>query len=375
MLVKNNYKECLTNLACSIRKYFELDYKHNTLDYIDKLLEEKQPKNVVVILFDGMGSRILDRTLSKSDFLIKHKYKEITTVFPATTTAATTSMQTGLNPIEHGYLGWNMYLSPIDETVELYTGINKETGTPSAKYHEVKKEYLSPKTIVDEINEQNKYHAISLFPFKDTKYKDLDEMISIIEKKCQKEGKKYIYAYDDEPDHTMHDLGPDSKAKELIKTRNNKIEELSKKLDDTIIFIVADHGHIKTENLYLKDYPELLNMLERTTSIEPRATSFKVKKELQKEFEKKFKETFKNNFDLYSKEEVISSKLFGDGIENPLFKNALGDYLSIAKTNKAILTDGDAELYSLHAGYTEDEIHIPLIIIDKTAKENANNYY
>ena len=76
MLVKNNYKECLTNLACSIRKYFELDYKHNTLDYIDKLLEEKQPKNVVVILFDGMGSRILDRTLSKSDFLIKHKYKK-----------------------------------------------------------------------------------------------------------------------------------------------------------------------------------------------------------------------------------------------------------------------------------------------------------
>ena len=28
MLVRNNYEECLTNLACSIRKYFELDYKH-----------------------------------------------------------------------------------------------------------------------------------------------------------------------------------------------------------------------------------------------------------------------------------------------------------------------------------------------------------
>ena len=108
-------------------------------------------------------------------------------------------------------------------------------------------------------------------------------MISIIEKECQKKEKKYIYAYDDEPDHTMHDLGPDSKeAKELIKTRNHKIEELSKKLDDTITFIVADHGHIKTENLYLKDYPELQNMLERTTSIEPRATSFKVKKRVEK---------------------------------------------------------------------------------------------
>lgn len=109
-------------------------------------------------------------------------------------------------------------------------------------------------------------------------------------------------------------------------------------------------------------------MLERTTSIEPRAISFKIKKELQKEFEKKFKETFKNDFDLYPKEEVINSKLFGDGIENPLYNNALSDYLAIAKKDKAILTDGDADLYSLHAGYTEDEIYIPLIIIDKTNK-------
>lgn len=44
MLVKNNYKECLTNLACSIRKYFELDYKHNTLDYIDKIIRRKTTK-------------------------------------------------------------------------------------------------------------------------------------------------------------------------------------------------------------------------------------------------------------------------------------------------------------------------------------------
>ena len=57
MVVRNNYNECLTNLACSIRKYFGLDYKHNTLDYIDKILEENKPKNVVTILCDGMGSR------------------------------------------------------------------------------------------------------------------------------------------------------------------------------------------------------------------------------------------------------------------------------------------------------------------------------
>ena len=44
MHVKNNYNECITNLACSIRKYFELDYQHNTLSYVDKLLEKNNPK-------------------------------------------------------------------------------------------------------------------------------------------------------------------------------------------------------------------------------------------------------------------------------------------------------------------------------------------
>lgn len=51
MEVRNNYNECLTNLACSIRKYFELEYKHNTIDYIDKILNENKPKNVVTILW------------------------------------------------------------------------------------------------------------------------------------------------------------------------------------------------------------------------------------------------------------------------------------------------------------------------------------
>ena len=105
MIVKNNYNECLTNLACSIRKYFGLDCKHNTLSYIDSLLEEYKPVNVVTVLCDGMGSNILDRTLDKDSFFIKNRMKSITTVFPATTVAATTSMMTGLNPVESGMLG------------------------------------------------------------------------------------------------------------------------------------------------------------------------------------------------------------------------------------------------------------------------------
>ena len=81
MEVRNDYHECLTNLACSIRKYFNLEYKHNTLSYIDEVLDKLQPNNVVTILCDGMGANILDRTLNYGDFLLENKLKNIYTVF------------------------------------------------------------------------------------------------------------------------------------------------------------------------------------------------------------------------------------------------------------------------------------------------------
>ena len=215
--------------------------------------------------------------------------KEITTVFPATTTAATYSMMTGLNPIEHGYLGWYSYIDPLDETIVLFRGTNKVTQEISPGYAEARQKYFVNKTITDEINEKGKSKSRILFPFGDDKYNDLDDMLSIIKKECSSDGKKYIYAYDNQPDHTMHELGSDSdQVKELIKTRNKKVEDLCNKLEDTIVFVIADHGHIKVENIFLNDYPEIVNMLERTTSLEQRAVSFKIKDGLHQKFEKLF---------------------------------------------------------------------------------------
>lgn len=229
MKVKNNYQECLTNFACSIEKYFGLTTKHNTLPYIDQLLAEKKPENVVVILFDGLGSRILDRVLKEDSFLRKHKYKEITTVFPATTTAATTSLLTGLNPIEHGYLGWNVYISPINKIITLYLNTEKGKDKTDEDFLKIKNKYYTFKSIPKQIEEKGLGKGIELFPFQKKIYHGLDDMLEKIKEETEKTGKKYIYAYDDEPDHTMHEYGPDSKeVKELIEERDKKVEELSK---------------------------------------------------------------------------------------------------------------------------------------------------
>ena len=370
MKVKNNYNECLTNLACSIRRYFDLEYKHNTLAYIDKILDEYQPKNVVTILCDGMGSNIIDRMLDSESFLIKNRLKAITTVFPATTVAATTSMMTGLNPVETGMLGWDVYYKDIDKTITVFK--HSEKGDKEYKILPEALEYndkhMIRKRIDEEINETGVYKGYKLFPFGDNCYETLDDMLSRIELLCNEEGKKYIYAYDIEPDHTMHEIGCDKQeVKDIIDELNDKIEQLSSKIKDTIIFVVADHGHINVTNLFITDYPDIEECLLRNTSIESRAVNFFIKPDKKEQFERLFDKYFSNDFDLYPIDEVIESKLFGDGKENEIFRDALGDYLAIAKADKTLLYGGNEVLKSQHAGYTDDEIMVPLILI-KTGK-------
>lgn len=367
MIVRNNYNECLTNLACSIRKYFNLEYSHNTLSYIDDILEKEKPKNVVTILCDGLGSNIMSSVLDENSFLIKNKLKDITTVFPATTVAATTSMMTGLNPVETGMLGWDMYFKDIDKTITTFFASEKGdfSYTPIESAIQYKEKHMKTKSIMDEINEKNIYKAYTLFPFGENPYIDLDDMFNIIIEKCNEEGKKYIYAYDVEPDSTMHKLGTKcTEVKKLIIDINKKIEELSKKIDDTIIFVVADHGHKDVINVDLNEYPEITNCLVRNTSIEPRAVNFFVKEDKKNKFELLFKKYFGKDFDLCKKEDIIKSQLFGDGEENEIFKDALGDYLAIGKTDKTLLYKGSEILNSQHAGYTDDEIFVPLIVIN-----------
>ena len=369
---KIDYNNCLTNLACSIEKYFDLIPKHKTLPEIDKLLEEKKPENVVLLLCDGLGSRIMDKILKKDDFLIKMRNKEIFSVFPPTTAASLNSVKTGLNPSEHGWVGWTAYIQSINKIITLYRDTEKGKKTKDEDFLKIK-EKLKTKTIVDKINEQGKFSAYETTCYPYNVEKKIDDVFEKVLEKIKLKGKKYIFAYYPEPDDILHANGVTSKeAIDEIEHINKKVEEYSKKIlenKNTIMFITADHGHlivtnkVKLENQEFCKYLQIPNIF-----IEGRNPAFLVKKGEEEKFKNSFLKELEKDFYLLSKEEVLKKNVFGDYDEktkHELFESSIGDYMAFSKDHSqiAILDEGGANDTSYHGGCSDDEIYVPLIII------------
>jgi len=365
-----NYKNSILNLSNSILKYFDIKPFHQTLSYVDDLLENKKYDNVVILLCDGLGSKNLDLVLKQAGFLKSHKIKNLTSVFPTTTTAATTSVLTGLMPSEHNWYGWDMYFKDTNETISLFLNKIKDS-KKSPKLSISKRDYMQNKTIIDLIRENgDKAYYAYPFDYENPCY-DLDSVCERIIKLTKEPGKKFIYGYIENPDKLMHKYGVYSKqVKEEIKKINDKIENLSKSVENTIIFVIADHGLVTTKTINLKnDMPKIYDMLKRTTTLESRATGIKLKnKKLLSEFKRQFDVCLRDDFHLLSREEVMNSKLFGEN-PNEYLMDTVGDYLLIAKGDKVINYDDMSPIFKAsHAGLTTDEILVPLIVIecDKT---------
>lgn len=361
-----DYNNCITNLACSILKEFGVEKESEQgLAVCDELLQKKY-KNIVVLLLDGMGTRIMEKNLSIDGFFAKHLVTTYSSVFPPTTVAATTSIDSGKNPAGHSWLGWECYYKQIDKNVTVF--LNTESGTQNAAADfSVAYTYCGYESVIHRINESGgqAYYAT---PFVEPYPNDFAAICDRVKLLCQKEGKKYIYVYWNEPDFVMHKKGCyHEDAVNVLRDLEKQVQELCEKLQDTLVIVTADHGHIDAKTVALEDYPEIMECLVRLPSIEPRALSLFVKEGLQQQFESVFNKYFGDKFILLTKEQVKEKKLFGPGQEHSQFDSMLGDYLAVAIDNLAIFNTREERdaFVGVHAGLTEDEMNIPLIVIKK----------
>ena len=80
--------------------------------------------------------------------------------------------------------------------------------------------------------------------------------------------------------------------------------------------------------------------------------------------EKLFKEIYGDDFMLLSKKEILEKQLFGTGAYHPKFMSMLGDYFAVATGDISIMTGGIRNWLSDHGGATEEEMRVPLIVLN-----------
>lgn len=369
-VIKPNYDNSILSIVSSIKKYYGKKTQIKTHNVIDKYLKEKEYKHISILLLDGMGSMIMDDNLPSDSFLLKNKVCNLSSLFPPTTACVIPATQSGLKPIESGWVGWENYFEEINKHVVMFK--NTDYFTEEALDFKVR----------DVLPYQNFYENFDVFSFElgpsfhPSKCQSFDEMCNKFLEETHKRKGTFSYLYWDEPDYSLHEFGSGSfEVKNILNGIDSNLENLYKNMEkDTLMIITADHGHIDINNIYFSNFIDLNNMLERIPSNEGRCAFFKVKPFKKKKFEKLFNLYFGDYFTLIKKADFLNEGYLGESDSyNMRLDSFIGDYVGIAKKNYSFVfnpnlssdKDSDFVMKSHHAGITTNEMITPLIILAK----------
>lgn len=378
-IVMPNYNESILNLINSVLKHYNVETKYNGLRELDQLLEHDY-KNIVLVILDGMGEHIYKK-INNEGFFEKNHIRKITSVIPSTTTAAMTTYYSGKPPIETGWIAMSQYFKEHERNVELlrerYTYTLDEINKDRLNLYELVK-YKSIYAQIEDANSNVK--AYEILPsscgsrtHRNIKADDTKSLCDNVEKLCKNDEKKFILAYNDNPDFLLHRKGTKSKeVKDFVLDAEKNIENMCKNLErtDTLVIVSADHGHIDIKkSYYIFDLPELEECFTMQPSFEPRALTFWIKEDKKELFVKRFNEKFKDDYILFTKKEFLDKKLLGEGKQHPKIDDFIGDYVAIAIGEIGIQLDNyiapqKPPKISNHCGFTEEEMEVPLILKD-----------
>ncbi len=356
-----------------------------TLPELEARLRRK-PQHIVLLVFDGMGSRQLEKFLTADSFLPTNTIAQLSSVFPSTTVAAMNSFYSALSPLEHGWLGWSLYFKEAGRAVDIFPRVDSVTGAalPSAfdPWQRLAYDPLVDRIAGSAISPQVTCIAPSGISFPGSRLpvavaETLEQWFEAVSESVKTtagvSAPTFTIAYWPDPDSLLHRNGSDAPG---VQQCMNQVDELCGQLarslpQDSLLLISADHGHIDiTEYIDIALIPGFMEALVMPPFLEARAAMCYVKHEKRRDFEALFKRYLAQDFRLFSRAEMLTLGLFGlravESRAHPLTEDFLADYLIAATGTKALKhygyqNDHSHDFASHHAGLTADEMRVPLV--------------
>jgi len=362
----------------------------------------ERKKKVVLFVIDALGRDNLQLAAkecpSLRDDLQIYEKEVLTSVFPSTTTAALTSYSTALPPLEHGMLGYTLFLSDYSSLVNMIMltppeferdalikcGLNpiKFLNTPTI-FETLQENGVKCWTITSDLFVESGLTRMHHKGSSKRSYSGMLEMFYQLLRTIQGEDSKtFIFVYWGLTDTDGHHYGTQSRPYQggveylFRMLRHEVIERMSQhQLDETLFLISSDHGQIDTtwqDEEWITSEDELFeDHIHPPMAGEPRAIYFNVKD--QQAFVSYFNRRFFKRFHLLEKYEAVAGNLFSDcalplSIHERAYKENLsriGDYCAIAKEGYSLHFKHHGKSYTLkgkHGSLTHEELLVPLLI-------------
>ncbi len=387
-IYKINYENSIVGVVNSIVAKFGLIPRHEPLNR--EVLGEKfeRAKRVVVLLVDAMGYDIAKQVIEEERELEAFgEVHRLSTVFPSTTVAALTTMATAALPIEHGMLGYVLYLkeygvlanmiefTPVGMPRDslLVKGVNPLNFLETPTIYEDLRNYgASPLLITANAFKESALSKMLNSGASVQGYTAKTDMMTKIRKAIESGKYAYIYAYWPMVDAMGHVYGPPSEEyteevrDTLLRFKNIVIDKLdSKVINETSFLILADHGQMYADwkkDFVLSAQSEFVETLETMPCGEPRML-YLYTKDIE-ETVKKGMEFFKGNVEFVESREALKAGLFGNAIPSPRGLERIGDLLALPLKGYSFTVKylgNERHLKGKHGGLSEEEMEIPLL--------------
>jgi predicted AlkP superfamily pyrophosphatase or phosphodiesterase len=355
----------------------------------------------VLLLVDGLGFDHFVKYAPRFPFL--HALSKqghvhpLTSVFPSTTSAALTTLHTGVTPQEHGLPEWNVYFEEFESIIQTLPfkkwamreadGLLTEGGHANMLYEgpTVYSELASlavPSYVfvaapyATSAYTTNVQKGATIVPFHSGPQL-MEQLKNHLE---SVKGPAYFFVYWSSVDGTAHAYGPDSPQHiQAIQEFDTLIwEHLLPSIDksllkEILLLLTADHGHvnIKREDIInLNKFPELEENFQTTRNGQkilptgsPHDVFLFIKPERRDEIVYFLQRALDSNARILTIDTALSEGLFGLNKVSPKFRRRIGNVLILPRRGSHIWYEFfPNEVFSMlgiHGGLSEEEMLVP----------------
>ena len=381
----------VAGLSSLIEHLFGLDSRRTPLAEVASDIPAFE--HVVLLILDGLGYRktesLFDRfpDLALRSLCRSGLFLPLTSVFPTTTVASLVSIGTGLTPLEHGLIGYRLYLRETSAITNMIrfamvgngrsdaafsAGLDIEAIIPGPTLHErlgrrgVNVHTLLPQHISGS--------GLSLALYKGSAHVHAtaglsDMCVMARQLLARATSRTFLSLYWPGLDTIAHIRGPETNAyvAELRAIDDALRRELLGRAEKTLLILSSDHGFVSMnpdDYVQLRDAPDVERALLLPPVGEPRASYLFVREGEREHISQVLNRRSKDGLVCVDSRALLEDGLLGEGSPHREVAGRIGDLAVVATGRGGIFHPyQDAILLrGMHGGLTEEEMLVPLIV-------------